>query len=73
MDTDTSNVGVGAVLSQGGEKGDHVVTYFNHVLSAPDKNYCITRCELLAMVAALGRFSRIYMGNRSYSELIMLP
>ena len=48
LDTDASNSGVGAVLSQvsGGE--ERVVAYFSRTLSKSERNYCVTRRELLA-------------------------
>ncbi|CAI5690254.1 unnamed protein product [Oreochromis niloticus] len=54
VDTDASNVGVGAVLSQQGEAGERVVAaYFSRALGRAERNYCVTRRELLAVVLAL--------------------
>ena len=43
VDTVASNSGVGAVLSQEGEHGEQVISYFSRTLSKPEKNYCVTR------------------------------
>src|SRR4029434_4275695 len=43
LDTDASDVGVGAVLSQKGEHGEQVIGYFSRALSRPERNYCVTR------------------------------
>ncbi|KAK2918385.1 hypothetical protein Q8A73_002756 [Channa argus] len=45
VDTDASGVGIGAVLSQGGETGERVVAYYSCSLSRPERNYCVTRRE----------------------------
>ncbi len=55
VDTDASNVGVG-VLSQRGEAGERVVTYYSCSPSRPEINYCITHQELLAVVLAVHHF-----------------
>ena len=39
VDTDCSDVGLGAVLSQGGAGGERVVAYYIRSLSRPEHNY----------------------------------
>ena len=56
LDTDASNVGVGAVLSQGVGEGERPVAYFSRTLSRAERNYCVTRRELLAVVLAVRHF-----------------
>ena len=60
LDTDASNVGVGAVLSQVGANGERAVAYFSAALSKQERRYCVTRRELLALVAAIKHF-RYYL------------
>ncbi|KAK3894927.1 hypothetical protein Pcinc_001322 [Petrolisthes cinctipes] len=50
LDCDASNHGIGGVLSQ--KKGDqeYEVAYYTKKLSPPERNYCVTRKELLAEV-----------------------
>ncbi|KAJ8414240.1 hypothetical protein AAFF_G00051100 [Aldrovandia affinis] len=60
VDTDTSNVGVGAVLSQEDSDGERAVTYYSGALSRAQRNYCMTRRELLAVVKAQ-RYFRPYL------------
>jgi len=50
FDTDASNHNVGAVLSQVRDGREVVVAYYSKALWAPEKNYCTTRRELLAVV-----------------------
>lgn len=64
VDTDASNVGVGAVLSQRVGDGEQVVAYFSRALSKTEKNYCVTRRELLAVILALRQFRPYLHGNR---------
>ena len=51
VDTDASNSGIGAVLSQLQDDGtERVIAYASHVLTKPERRYCVTRRELLAVV-----------------------
>ena len=58
LDTDASNIGIGAVLSQVQDKEEKVIEYFSSVLSKPEKNFCVTRKELLAFVRAVEHFHK---------------
>ncbi|KAJ8395185.1 hypothetical protein AAFF_G00036410 [Aldrovandia affinis] len=60
LDTDASNVGMGAVLSQVGPEGERAVAYFSHTFNKAERNYCVTRRELLAVVKAVRHF-RYYL------------
>lgn len=51
LDTDASNTGIGCVLSQVQNNGSEcVIAYSSRVLSKSERNYCVTRRELLAVV-----------------------
>ncbi|KAJ8333835.1 hypothetical protein SKAU_G00411540 [Synaphobranchus kaupii] len=63
VDTDASNTGVGAVLSQEDEDGERVVAYYSRALGKAERNYCITRQELLAVVRALHHFRPYLQGT----------
>ena len=56
LDTDASNEGIGAVLSQEDEGRETVVAYASKVLSKAERRYCVTRRELLAVVTFLQHF-----------------
>uniref|UniRef100_A0A3P9LNX3 ribonuclease H n=1 Tax=Oryzias latipes TaxID=8090 RepID=A0A3P9LNX3_ORYLA len=64
LDTDASNVGVGAVLSQQEETGKRVVAYYSCSLSRPERNYCVTRWELLAIILAVRHFRPYLHGTK---------
>ena len=63
LDTDASNVGVGAVLSQVHDGGERVIAYYSHALSRPERNYCTTRRELLAVVREIDNFHPYLYGR----------
>jgi predicted aspartyl protease len=63
LDTDASNNGIGAVLSQVQEGEERVIEYYSKVLSKPERNYCVTRKELLVMVNAVGHFHKYLYGQ----------
>ncbi len=64
VDTDVSNVEIGAVLSQRGEAGERVVAYYSCSLSRLERNYCVTRQELLAVVLAVRHFRPYLLGTK---------
>ena len=64
LDTDASACGIGAVLSQSSSQGERVIAYFSRSLSKPERNYCVTRRELLAIVEAIKHFHHYVYGAR---------
>ncbi|KAL7841639.1 hypothetical protein SRHO_G00253300 [Serrasalmus rhombeus] len=62
LDTDASNVGMGAVLSQVGQEGEKVVAYFSRTFNKAEQRYCVTRRELLAVVRAISHFKYYLCG-----------
>ncbi|MBJ5464075.1 hypothetical protein JGG37_23375, partial [Salmonella enterica subsp. enterica serovar Derby] len=56
LNTDASNAGIGAVLSQVQDGQEKVIAYFSKSLSKPERNYCVTRKELLAVVKSVEHF-----------------
>ena len=63
LDTDASNFGMGAVLSQIQEGQEKVISYFSKTFSATEKRYCVTRRELLAIVQACKHFHHYLYGQ----------
>ncbi|KAJ8341934.1 hypothetical protein SKAU_G00342250 [Synaphobranchus kaupii] len=62
LDTDASNVGMGAVLAQVGPEGERVVAYYSRTFDKADYHYCVTRRELLAVVLAIRHFKHYLYG-----------
>lgn len=64
LDTDASSTGLGAVLSQVQNGEERVLGYFSRSLSRAEKNYCVTRKELLALIAATKHFNYFLCGQK---------
>lgn len=56
LDTDASAVGTGAVLSQVQRGQERPIAYYSKTLAPAERNYCVTRKELLAVVQAVKHF-----------------
>ena len=65
IDTDASLDGVGAVLSQIQDGRERVISNFSNSLSGGQKNYCVTRRELLAVIKAVNHF-RPHLYGKSF-------
>ncbi|CAC5392821.1 Retrovirus-related Pol polyprotein from transposon 297,Retrovirus-related Pol polyprotein from transposon 17.6,Transposon Ty3-I Gag-Pol polyprotein,Transposon Ty3-G Gag-Pol polyprotein,Retrovirus-related Pol polyprotein from transposon 412 [Mytilus coruscus] len=66
LETDASNVGMGAVLSQIQDGEERVIGYFSKTFSKSERNYCVNRKELLAIVSAVKNFHH-YLYGRSFT------
>ena len=65
LDTDASDTGIGAVLSQiDGEDQERVVAYGSRLLTKPERRYCVTRRELLAVVTSTKQYRSYLTGQR---------
>eukprot|EP00731_Ephydatia_muelleri_P009833 Em0005g419a len=65
LDTDASDLGIGAVLSQVSSLGqEQVVAYGSRLLSKAEQNYSVTRRELLAVVTFTRLFRPYLLGRR---------
>ncbi|KAL5482287.1 hypothetical protein EMCRGX_G022596 [Ephydatia muelleri] len=65
LDTDASNCGIGAVLSQVDDSGaKRVICYASRSLSRQEQRYCVTRRELLAVVEFTQHFRHYLLGRK---------
>jgi hypothetical protein len=65
LDTDASNYAIGAVLSQVQHGREKVIAYGSRCLDQAEKNYCVTRKELLAVVYFMGYFHHYLLGAKT--------
>ena len=65
LDTDASDRGIGAVLSQIQDGKERVIAYASRTLSKSEQRYCVTRKELLAVVFFVKHF-RHYLYGRQF-------
>ena len=63
LDTDASQDGIGAVLSQIINGEERVISYGSRVLTKPERRYCITRRELLAAIHFVKYFRHYLVGK----------
>ena len=63
LDTDASNVGLGAVLSQEQDGQEVVLAYASRTLSRAERNYDVTRRELLAVVYGMKVYRQYLLGR----------
>ena len=63
LDTDASNFAIGGVLSQEQDGVERVIAYGSKALSKPERNYCVTRRELLAVVVFLKKYRHYLTGT----------
>ena len=64
LDTDASQDGIGAVLSQIVDGQEEVIAYGSRMLTKPERQYCITRRELLAVVHFVKYFRHYLVGKK---------
>ena len=62
IQTDASNVGLGAILSQGSEE-DRPIAYFSHKLLSREQNYSVVEQECLAVVLGIKAFETYLSGK----------
>jgi len=64
LDTDASNDAIGAVLSQIQNGQERVIAYASRLLNKSERNYCVTRRELLAVVYFVKQFRPYVLGRQ---------
>lgn len=64
VDTDACNFGLGGVLSQKIGDEEYVIAYHSRTLTKSERNYCVTRKELLAVIDTFKKFHSYLYGRR---------
>lgn len=64
LDTDASNIGIGAVFSQIQDGRERIIAYGIKTLSKSECNYCITDKELLAVKHFIDYYRQYLLGRK---------
>lgn len=73
LDTDASDDSIGAVLSQKQNGIERVIAYASRALDRRERNYCVTRKELLAVVHFLKLFKQYLLGRHFHTRTDHAP
>ena len=63
LEVDACSYGAGAVLVQSCDGVENPIAYFSKVFSKPERNYCVTRRELLAIILSVKYFRHLLIGK----------
>ena len=63
LDTDASDVGLGAVLSKVTDEGEKPIAFGSRLCNGAERNYNVTRRELLAVIFGLKTFRQYLLGR----------
>ena len=64
LDTDVSNEALGSVLSQVQNGHERVISYYSRCFSSSERNYCVTRKELVAIIASVKHYHHYIYGSK---------
>lgn len=67
LDCDCSGYGIGAVLSQKQDGVERVISYYSKSLTKAERNYCVTRRELLAVVNSVKHYHHYLYGTPKFT------
>ena len=74
VDTDASDHGIGAVLSQLQDRVERPIAFASRTLSKSERNYCVIRRELLAIVGFVKQHRHYLQGAKfCIRPLLMVP
>ena len=63
LESYANGYGIGGVLSQVVDGKEKVVEYYSRTLSKPERNYCVTRRELLALLECIKHYHKYLYGQ----------
>jgi hypothetical protein len=63
-DTDANLSGISGILSQEQENSEKVISFASHTLNKGQRNYCVTKHELLAVVTFVRQFRHFLWGRK---------
>ena len=73
LDTDASDFGIGAVLSQKGkDESENPIAYYSRGFNKHEQNYSVTRKELLAAIESMKHF-KCYLYGKNSSFVPTMP
>ncbi|GFU12362.1 retrovirus-related Pol polyprotein from transposon 412 [Trichonephila clavipes] len=77
LDADASHEYIGAVEFQEIHDQERIIAYFSKCVSKPERNYCVTTKELLAVIKAVEHFhpylyGRMFLLRTDHASLIWL-
>lgn len=64
IDSDSSHEALGSVLSQVQDGKERVISYYSRAFTKQERNYCVTRKELLAIVDSVKHFHHYLYGSK---------
>ena len=64
LDSDASDTGIGAVLSQIQDGKEKVISYASRMLTVSQRRYCVTYRELLPVVVFVKQFRHYFLGRQ---------
>ena len=64
LDTDASAEALGSVLSQVQDGHERVICYYSRTFNKPERNYCVTPKELLAVMDSVKHFHQYLYGSK---------
>ena len=63
LDTDSSDVSIGAELSQVQQGQEKIISFSSKVLTPAQRKYCTTRKELLSFITFTRQYRHYLLGN----------
>jgi hypothetical protein len=69
VDTDACNFSIGVIFSQIQDGQEFIIAYYGKTLNKAERNYCVTRRELLAIVRTMEHFHMYLYGQQFHLRM----